>query len=126
MGDLHELIDLNKVGLLFGILAIFGPAFGIIIGAAYGRTKSDPKAGALFGLIWGSLGVLNWLLWRAYNAVTDRNGLDTVKNLFINLVLFVIVGTVIGATSGQLYLRYRLSRHSESSADNAARLTQDK
>jgi len=96
MGDLHELVDLVAVGRLFAIVAIAGPAIGAAIGVLLGRRSHNVKPGLLRGLLWGSLGTLNWLLWRIYNAITDRNGLDTVKNLAINLALFVFVGVLIG------------------------------
>jgi hypothetical protein len=41
--------------------------------------------------------VLLWVMWRVYNAITSRLGLDTVANLLVNLALFVIVGALCGA-----------------------------
>ena len=46
------------------------------------------------------VGPLNWLLWKMYNALTDRNGLDSVRNLVINFVLFVLIGASIGIGIG--------------------------
>ncbi len=54
----------------------------------------------------GCLGILNWVLWRLYNAITDQLGLDTVKNLLVNLALFVALGIAGGVAAG-LYLRSR-------------------
>ena len=102
MGDLHELVDLGMIGRLFSIAAIAGPAAGLLIGGITGSRNKNVKRGMLFGLLWGLLGVLNWLLWRTYNAITDRNGLDTVKNLVLNLALFVLVGVVIGICAARI------------------------
>ena len=38
----------------------------------------------------------NLILWRIYNVITDHLGLDTVKNLFVNMALFVVIGVIIG------------------------------
>ena len=95
MNDLHEIVDLNSVNRIFGWLAILLPIAGFAIG--YMSGKSDGRiAKALQGLLWGSLGVLNWLMWRLYNALTDRNGLDSVFNVGINLVIFLGAGILAG------------------------------
>ena len=72
-------------------------------------------AAPLIGLIWGLLtkqavrglcvgllvGVGNYALWTVYNAITEKLGLDTVKNLLTNLGLFVLLGIVIGLVAGR-------------------------
>ena len=50
-------------------------------------------AGLGVGLL---VGAGNYALWTAYNAITDRLGLDTVKNLLVNLAVFVAVGAAAG------------------------------
>jgi hypothetical protein len=35
-------------------------------------------------------------MWRLYNTITDRNGLDTVRNLAINGAVFLVVGIALG------------------------------
>ena len=128
MGDLHEMVDLGAVGRLFMLLAIIGPLLGSIIGYLYGRSKgvdiNGAKAGTIAGALWGSLGTINWLLWRVYNICTDRNGLDTVKNLFLNLGLFLIAGVAIGAIAGRLYSRFWASE-SKSKASTATQTETD-
>jgi len=96
MGELREIVDIAAVERLFQLLAIVGPIAGLVIGAAIGKRRDHLRSGALTGLLIGLLGTLNWLLWRVYNGLTDANGLDSVKGLAINLVLFVIVGVVLG------------------------------
>ena len=70
------------------------------IGGAFGRRKGDPKRGAIAGLTVGLLAPLNWALWRLYNAITDSEGIDTVRNVVINLILFVVLGFGIGVGVG--------------------------
>jgi len=96
MGELREIVDIASIERLFQSLAILGPIAGLVIGAAIGCRRQSLRHGALSGLLIGLLGTLNWLLWRVYNGLTDANGLDSVKGLAINLVLFVAVGVVLG------------------------------
>ena len=46
-------------------------------------------------------------MWRLYNAVLGRYGLDSVKALLINLALFAGVGVMVGLTVGYLTRRRR-------------------
>ena len=100
MGELREIVEVATVERWFALLAVVGPVVGALIGAAVGARKGHPKRGAIVGLLIGLLGTLNWLLWRLYNAITDANGLDTVKNVLINVVLFVGIGAAIGFAVG--------------------------
>jgi hypothetical protein len=45
-------------------------------------------------------------MWSVYNALTDRIGLDTVRNLEVNVVLFAAVGLVIGFGAARLRGRF--------------------
>jgi len=56
----------------------------------------------------------NFALWTLYNAITERLGLDTVKNLLVNLALFVVLGVVIGLGVG----RYAANKAPESEAQD--------
>lgn len=105
MGDLREIVEVAAVERLFLLLAVIGPIVGLIIGAAVGVRRQEARRGALLGLLVGMFGPLNWLLWRVYNVLTDRNGLDTVRNLVINLALFIVVGGVIGIALGAAFRR---------------------
>ena|ERR1041385_1452550 len=105
MGPLREIVEADAVGRLFAILAVVGPILGLIIGVLIGLRRQAIRKGAVTGLFIGLLGTLNWLLWTVYNALTDANGLDTVRNLFLNLVLFVLVGAAIGFGIGRVRLR---------------------
>lgn len=107
MGELHELISTAAVGRLFMVLAIAGPIVGAIAGTVIGtlRRKNNRHNLTYLGFLWGLSFTVNWLLWKIYNFLTDRNGLDSVRNLALNLILFIIVGIVIGVIAARLYLR---------------------
>lgn len=86
---MQEIITASQVDALFLALAVAGPLIGAGIGWARGRRP-------LVGLLWGLLLTANWILWRIYNTITDRLGLDTVRNLLVNLALFVALGAIAG------------------------------
>lgn len=86
---MQEIVTAKQVDTLFLALAIAGPLMGAGIG--WLRDKR-----AFTGLLWGLLLTANWVLWRIYNAITDQLGLDTVRNLLVNLALFVVLGAVAG------------------------------
>lgn len=44
----------------------------------------------------GLIGPIILFLWKVYNKITAHYGLDTVKNLLINLVVFVITALILG------------------------------
>lgn len=100
MGEFKEIVDANAVGRLFAVLAVVLPVFCMGLGALLGARKQSARGGALRGLAIGLIGPLNWLLWKMYNALTDRNGLDSVRNLAINFALFVLIGAIIGVGIG--------------------------
>lgn len=106
---MEEIVTARQVDTLFLALAITGPVVGAVVSWARRR-------GILNGLLWGLLPTANWLLWRLYNAITDRLGLDTVKNLLVNLALFLVIGAVVGGIAA-LWTR----RGAFSDADRASR-----
>ena len=85
----QELITEHQASLLMLAVLVVAPVIGLLWGVAAKRLARGLTVGLL-------VGVGNYALWTAYNAVTDRLGLDTVKNLLVNLALFVIVGIVAG------------------------------
>jgi hypothetical protein len=96
MGELREIVEIAAIERLFLMLAVLGPIAGLVIGTVIGRRRRRLREYTISGLLVGLLGTLNYLLWRVYNALTDANGLDSVKGLGINLALFVAVGTALG------------------------------
>ena len=106
-GDMREIVDADQVTRLFTILAIVLPPLCLLIGWLYGSRNQNQRRGAILGLLAGLLGPLNWLMWRIYNAITDAIGLDTVRNLVVNLILFLVSGAVIGVVAGFAIRRTR-------------------
>jgi hypothetical protein len=87
---LKELIDLHQAWVLMIGVLVAAPIFGLLVGAL----RRKLLTGLLIGL---AIGVGNLALWTVYNAITNRLGLDTVKNLLVNLALFAGVGIAVGA-----------------------------
>ena len=44
----------------------------------------------------GIFGPLVWVLWQVYNTIENAYGLDSVRALVLNLVLFIVVGIGVG------------------------------
>lgn len=84
---------------MLGIL-ILAPVIGLVCGVLSKRIGK----GLVLGLL---VGVGNFTLWTVYNAITEKLGLDTVKNLLVNLALFVFLGTLIGIGAGLFASRQR-------------------
>ncbi len=87
-----ELIDRHQAQMLMIAVLVAAP----LIGLAWGILVKRPAKGLIIGLL---IGGGNFVLWTVYNIITDRLGLDTVKNLLVNLVFFVVVGIVVGLTA---------------------------
>ena len=101
--ELTEIVDLDKVEKLFLALALILPILGLAIGRVWGTKQGEPTLGTKRGLLIGLIGVANWLLWRVFNAITERNGLDTVRNLGINFVVFVLAGIGLAVALPRLW-----------------------
>ena len=86
---MKELIDAHQAHLL--MLGVLGIA--PLIGLLWGFLAKRAGRGLLIGVL---VGAGNFALWNGYNAITDKLGLDTVKNLLTNLCLFIVLGVVIG------------------------------
>ena len=102
MGEMREIVDVGAVGRLFAVLAVMLPVVGALVGAVWGRRRGDVRRGTLMGFAVGCIGIVNELMWLLYNALTERNGLDSVRNVVVNLILFVAVGLGIGALAGRV------------------------
>jgi hypothetical protein len=107
MGALHEIVEAAAVGRLFALLTVVGPIAGAAIAALMWGNRGGEvrRRGVLVGLLIGMLGPVNMLLWQIYNTITDRVGLDTVKNLVFNLALFVLVGALLGSVLARFWRR---------------------
>jgi hypothetical protein len=90
---MKELIDPQQAHLLMLGVLVLAPLIGLI----WGYVAKRLPLGLVVGLL---VGTGNYALWTAYNAITDHLGLDTVKNLLVNLGLFVVIGIAIGLGAG--------------------------
>ncbi len=97
---LDFILERRNIEVLFNVLAVSLPILGLVIGLVVGRIKGRIKPYLITFTLAGLFGPFNWVMWRIYNAITDHYGLDTVKNLLINLALFIVVGIVLGVGIG--------------------------
>ncbi len=84
---------INRTILVAGLC---GPAVGLLVGFLVGKVRHRVRPDAADGLLIGLFGTLTMIMWHVYNAIVERMGLDTVKNLLVNLVLFLAVGLILG------------------------------
>ncbi len=88
-----EIITRPQADLLLNAVLVLGLVLAVVGALTASRRKTSLVWGAI---AWGGPLVLAWALWRLYNGITDRLGLDSVLNLVVNAVLFIIVGMVCG------------------------------
>lgn len=96
MGEMHEIVDAVVFGRLLLLAAIVTPVAGALIGATIGWRSKTSRSGAIRGFSIGLSGPLVLGLWHLFNAITDRLGLDTVRNFFVNIGLFSLIGILLG------------------------------
>jgi len=97
---MQELITVEQMERAVALIAVVFPSAGLLIGAVVGAARRSLRRGLVIGLAWGLLGPGIWLLWRMYNGIVGAYGLDSVRGLFVNLVLFVGIGLLVGIGIG--------------------------
>ena len=102
---MKELVTTEQAERVLRLLAIILPIAGLLIGVAAGAARRKLAGHALAGLLIGLIGPASWVLWRMYNGIEGRFGLDSVKGLLINLALFAVIGVSVGAGVGLLLRR---------------------
>lgn len=105
MDVMHEIVTVEQVHRIFLVLAIALPVAGGLVGLLLGVLRKAPVAWAVRGVAVGLVGPANFGLWVLYNSITDRLGLDTVRNLLTNLGLFAAIGLVAGVGAGLVVRR---------------------
>jgi len=105
--EMRELIDLPTANAIMRAVAMGLPAAGLVVGGVVGAARRRLGRDAAAGLAIGLSGVVLWAMWQAFNAITNHYGLDSVKGLLVNLALFVVVGSAIGAGVGLVLRRAR-------------------
>ena len=107
MDEMRELIDLPTANAIVRAVAVGLPVAGLVVGGVVGAVRRRLVRDTLVGVVVGLSGVLLWVMWRAFNAITNHYGLDSVKGLLINLAVFVVVGGAVGAGIGLVLRRAR-------------------
>jgi len=107
---MNEFICRRTVELGFLILGIAGPVLGIIVGAILGIQSRRAISGAAKGFLVGGTGTLVYGLWHAYNAITDAVGFDSAFNLVLQLLMFALLGVVIGPVAVRILARIEKPR----------------
>jgi hypothetical protein len=103
---MNELISMPQANHLMILVLVVAPIIGLVWGVV---TKQIVRC-LVIGV---AIGVWNFVLWTIYNAITDHLGLDTVKNLIVNLALFIILGVVTGILIGRFGRRSEPDHSSE-------------
>jgi hypothetical protein len=116
MDEMKELVTVAQAEQVILLVAIALPPAGLVLGAAVGAVRKRVALGALAGLLCGMAGPAALVMWRIYNAIIGRYGLDSVKALLINLALFAALGAVIGLAVGYLTRRRGMSSQINSGA----------
>jgi len=99
---MQEIVSVDGVTRLFVVLAIVSPVLGMLVTGVMIARRAARWEARRWGLLVGLCGPGNWLLWKLYNALTERNGLDTVRNFAINLAVFLLIGLVLGLALNRL------------------------
>lgn len=108
MEEMRELVTVEQAERAIVIIAVAAPIVGLVLGGVVGAIRRRLGAGLLIGLLCGAAGPAALAMWRVYNAITGRYGLDSVRGLLINLALFAAVGLAVGVAVG-LVCRRRAS-----------------
>jgi hypothetical protein len=91
---MKELITIEQANHIMLAILIAAPLIGLIWGAIARRVGFYTICGV-------AIGGGNYVMWTAYSSITNHLGLDTVKNLLVNLGLFIVVGVVAGLAIGR-------------------------
>jgi hypothetical protein len=83
----QELITRAQADLIFTA----GPLAVALVALAWWRLKRDPT-----GLAVGVASVLVGVMWRVFNAISDRMGIETLANLGVNGAVFFAVALGYG------------------------------
>ena len=122
MEEMRELVTVEQADRAIAIIAIALPALGLLLGALVGLVRRRLAAGAATGALLGASGPAIWLLWRIYNGIIGRHGLDSVSGLMVNLALFVATGLLIGFAVGLVW-RHQARKNAAGAAAHASERT---
>ncbi|MCX6346015.1 MAG: hypothetical protein NT018_13245 [Armatimonadetes bacterium] len=104
---MKELIAPKTVELVMLIIAIAGPIVGLIAGAIIGACRKCLRPSIIIGGLIGCFGTIIYAMWRLYGVITDALGLDSVANLCLHLIMFAILGGLLGVASFNIALKIK-------------------
>jgi hypothetical protein len=96
---MQELVSPTQSELLVTASAVLLAVIGAFIGWRVAGQK---------GMVWALLGPLLWLMWQGHKFITRYDptsgyfGLDKVAVLAIEVVVFIVLGLVLGAAWGKI------------------------
>jgi hypothetical protein len=93
---LDLILNESNINRLIAAAAIILPLGCIAFYIILRRRLAAQPAGKVWVAAIGIFGPLVWVLWHVYNAIENAYGLDSVRGLVINLVLFIAVGVIFG------------------------------
>lgn len=102
-----EIVDIEAVDRLLLLIGVAAPVVGALLGLVLGAVGGRPGLQALRGLMIGLSGPVVLGLWRFYRYMirldpeTGYVGLHRMSVYMFNIVLFVVVGALLGV----LYVR---------------------
>lgn len=106
---MKELIAPETVNKILLFLALGGPLMGLIIGTLLGAHERLAWPKIVGGVLVGSLFTLIYGFWHLYNAITGALGLDSLANMGLQLLMFVIFGSLLGLVIFKLTIVLRNS-----------------
>jgi chromate transport protein ChrA len=110
-GDMRELVDLHQVEHALRLWTVLFPPACLAIGVAIAALRRSGLGPVLKAALLALIGPLTWVLWRfyshqvRYDPETGYFGLDKLRVLAVNALVFVAVGVIYGALVGWFWGR---------------------
>ncbi len=108
---MKELITEEQAVFVITLIAWLTLPLGLFGGWLYGlRHKANQRLYVVYGLLIGLSGPFIFLMWKLYSGLVNHYGLDSVKGLLVELLIFVLIGVALGFILAHLvvYLKYVL------------------
>ncbi|MHB9037605.1 MAG: hypothetical protein ACYC64_13135 [Armatimonadota bacterium] len=99
---MKELIAPDMVERVMLFLAVAGPIVGLIVGLFLGAHERCSWPRMIGGILVGALGTVAYGMWRVYGFITNALGLDSIANLALQFVMFVVLGVILGTASAKI------------------------
>ena len=93
---MKELVDPKAVERVLLFVAVAGPLVGLILGALLGAHDRCAARRIIAGVLLGGIATLIYCMWRLYGVITNALGLDSAANLCLQLIVFAILGAILG------------------------------